>query len=44
MAFLVLWRVAGVAIVGFDLCEASAKNGSVATTTGVPDDDDAAPR
>ena len=44
VAFLVLWCLVGVAIVGFNLWAAFAKDGSVATFTRVPDEEDAAPR
>lgn len=44
VAFLVLWCLAGVAIVGFHLWAAFARNGSVATFSRMPDDEDRRPR
>ncbi len=44
VAFLVLWCLAGVAIVGFNLWAAFARNGSVAMFTRVPDDEERPPR
>jgi hypothetical protein len=38
-AFLVLWCVAGVAIISFNLWAAFSEKGSLATFTRVPDDD-----
>ncbi|WP_324277716.1 hypothetical protein [Blastococcus brunescens] len=40
LAFLVLWCVAGLAIIGFNLWAAFARNGSLATFSRVPDDED----
>ncbi len=44
VAFLVLWCVAGLAVVSFNLWAAFAKNGSVATFSRVPHDEDRRPR
>ena len=40
LAFLILWCVAGVAVVGTNLWAAFAKNGSLATFSRVRDDED----
>ena len=40
VAFLVLWCVAGVAIIGLNLWAAFAERGSLATFSRVPDDED----
>jgi hypothetical protein len=39
VTFLVLWCVAGVAVIGVNLRAAFARNGSPATVTRVPDDE-----
>jgi hypothetical protein len=39
-AFLALWCLAGVAIIGFNLWAAFSEKGSLATFTRVPDDDE----
>ena len=40
LAFLVLWCLAGLAIIGMNLWAAFARNGSLATFSRVPDDDE----